>query len=330
LKASAGAPPAKHVPNGEAHDWVLKARYDLQQLTTEALMRVEAEYQHAIDLDPQYAAAYLGLGTAKYDQFAARGSVFQTEAERRTAEQLIHRALELDPDLPAGHSMLALLAMQYDWNWGGAERELQTAAAGAPDATVESTYTLFLIYRGRFAEADQHIRRMADLDPFSTTTMNNVGLAKYLEGRFAEAREVAQRMAAQAPKMISPPQMIGMTYVAEGHPELALPIFRQLKQRFPPGQIFEALAYAAGGQRNEALRLIRPYEEKYPNAGVPMQWFAMVYANMGDEPNTVKWLQRSADRHEFQVLNIAIHPAYERFRSSPEFRALEKRVGLEQ
>ena len=153
--------------------------------------------------------------------------------------------------------------------------------------------------------------------------------ARNLEGRFAQAREVSQQMAAEHPNMIAPQQMIGATYIEEGHPELALPIFRQLKQRFPQAQFFEAMACAAAGQREEALRLIRPFEEKYPDPSVSMQWFALVYAFMGDEPNTVKWLERSVDRHEWQALSVAVHPAYAAMRSSPGFRALKKRMGLE-
>ena len=60
-----------------------------------------------------------------------------------------------------------------------------------------------------------------------------------------------------------------------------------------------------------------------------MQWFALVYAFLGDEPNTVKWLERSADRHEWQALNVAVHPAYASMRNSPGFRALMKRMGLD-
>ncbi len=329
LKATADIPAARHVPNAEAHDLVLKARYDMQQMTTESLTRAEAEYQHAIDLDPAYGAAYAGLASAKYNRFVARGSAYQTEAERKSAEQLFHKALELDADLPTPHAILAVLAMQYDWDWGRAERELQLSVAGPPSSTAESFYAFLLTFRGRFAEADQHVRRMMDLDPFSTASMNNLAVVRNLEGRFAQAREISQQIATEHPSMIAPQQMIGATYIEERHPELALPVFRQLKPRFPQAQFFEAMAFARAGQRGEALRLIRPFEEKYPDPNVSMQWFALVYAFIGDEPNTVKWLERSVDRHEWQALSIAVHPAYAAMRNSPGFRALKKRIGLD-
>jgi tetratricopeptide (TPR) repeat protein len=157
----------------------------------------------------------------------------------------------------------------------------------------------------------------------------NVALDRNLEGRFAASREIYRQVAAEYPKMIAPQYMIGLTDIEEGHPELVLPILQQLEPRFPQAQVVEAMAYARAGRREQALRLIRPFEEKYPEPGVAMQWIALVYAFMGDEPNTVKWLERSADRHEFQALNLAVHPVYAPMRNSAGFRALKRRMGLD-
>jgi serine/threonine-protein kinase len=330
LRLAAGVPAAQHVPKPEAHDLVMKGAYDLQQMTTESLARAESEYRRAIDLDPQYARAYLGLGSVQWDQFVARGASYQAEAEWKTAEQWYRKALELDPELSQARALMATIAMQYDWDWNRAERELRLAVAGPSSAAAESFYAFFLIFRGRFAEADQHIRRMLDLDPYATATLGNLAVDRNLEGRYAEARELSERLAAQYPNMIQPQQLIGGTYIEEGHPELALPVFRQLKARFPQAPIFEAMADAAAGRRGQALALLRPYEEKYPNPDLSSHWFALAYAFMGDEANAMKWLERSADRHEWQALSTAVNPVFAPMRNSPGFRALEKRMGLAQ
>ncbi len=92
--------------------------------------------------------------------------------------------------------------------------------------------------------------------------------------------------------------------------------------------MYEAVALAAGGRREEALQLMRPYEDKYPSADIPMQWFALCYGSLGDKTSAMKWLTRSADDHESQVLNMAVNPAFASIRTAPEFVALEKRIGL--
>jgi eukaryotic-like serine/threonine-protein kinase len=326
LKLAAGVPSNAHIPNAEAHEFVMRGNYEVNQTTQEAVAQAELDFQHAIDQDPDYGAAYLGLAKAKYDQSIARGNTPQSEAELKSVEQLAQEALARDPDLPAAHGMLALLAIQYHQDWSRAEREL-SAITGPPNGPSEMIYGFFLLFRGRLAEADRHFSRMAELDPFSIATQSNLALARLLEGRFTECREISQKAAAGSPKMLWTQQMIGLTYIEEGHPELALPIFLQLKQRWPPAAALEAMALARSGRKEEALRLIRPYEDAYPSP-IAAEWLAMVYAFMGDEPNTVRWLERSADLHETQALSLAVDPTFAPMRNSPGFRALEKRMGL--
>jgi TolB-like protein/Tfp pilus assembly protein PilF len=322
--------PGAHTPNPEAHELVMKGIYEAQKLTPEALEQAEADFQRAIDLDPQYARAYLQLGVQKYNESAAKGSAFtsRTEAERKTLEQLIRKALSLDPNLPNAHAMLAMLAMQYDWDWKGAERELQLGSAGFPSPLVEQIYATLLLFRGHTAEADEHIRRAQDLDPFQVSTLYNIASLRLLEGRYAETRALAQKMAAVSPKMFAAKILFSGCDILENRTDQALEETREWKRDFPGAQMFEAMALARAGQKDEALRLMRPFEGKYPNPGVALEWFALVYGILGDEPNTVKWLQRSADQREWQVLNLAINPVFASVRNSPDFQALEKRMGF--
>jgi TolB-like protein/Flp pilus assembly protein TadD len=329
LKVSAGPKPANHIPGPEAHDLVMKGRYALEQNTIESLAQAGLDFQRAVDLDPQYAAAYFGLGNTEYSKAGATGIYVRTIGERERAERYFHKALTLDPNLPAAHAGLARLAMQYDWDWKRAEEEIQLALAGPPTATAESAYAALLIFRGRFAEADVHLQICEDLDPFSTATMLNVANTRNLEGRFAEARERAQKLSAAYPNILPARQLIGLTYIEEGRPDLALADLEAQKQNTPFAPFREAMARARAGQREQAVRLIAPFEEKYPNAGVSMGWFALVYAFMGDQPNTLKWMERSADQHEWGILSIGIHPVYAFMQGSPGFHALKKRMGLE-
>jgi len=328
LGAAAGAPQTKtHVPNAQAYEALLKGRYEQNQQTPDSFARAEAQYRRAIELDPQYANAYLALGNAEYSAYVARGSGHQTESERHNAEKAFRKSLELDPSLAGSHAMLGVVAMQYDWDWRRAERELKMAV-GASSATAETFYAFFLIFHGRFSEADSHLRRMLDLDPFSSASMTALSLARNLEGRFAEAREAGERARAQFPNTLSPQIMVCLTYIEEGSAAAALPLIRHLEAKFPEGQILEAMAYAKAGQREQAIQILRSLEEKNSNA-VAMQWFALGYAMLGDEPNTLKWLNRSADRREFQALNLAVHPVYAPMENSPGFVALKKRMGLD-
>jgi len=328
LKLSVRPSFTRRIPEPAAHDLVMKGRYGVQQRTTESLAEAESDFRRAIDLDPQYAGAYAGLGDALYNKASATGMYIRADADREGAEQAFRKALELDPDLQPARAALARMTMQYEWDWGAAERELKRALAGPANADPEYAYAMFLIFRGRFAEADEHIRRYQELDPFSTSTMLNMATIENLEGHFAEARETARRVIATYPKIVQAQQLIGFTYIEEGRPSLALADLEPMRNNIPFARFREAMARARAGQKAQALELIRPFEDKYPSPGASMQGFALVYAFLGDEGNTLKWLERSADRREWAALNIAIHPVYAPMRNSSRFRALEQRMGL--
>jgi TolB-like protein len=329
LRATVAPIPRKHVASEEAHDLYMQGRYELEQMTPKSVASATATLQRAIDRDPEYAAAYYALGLAKWNQILASDSQ-QVGESRRESAALFRKALALDPDLSDAHAGLANYAMQYDWNWAGAERELQAGmAAGEPGVAIHNSYAFYLVFRNRFAEADEHIRRSQELDPMGSVSVANRALCWNLQGRFAKSREEFQRMVQRSPNLIPERYMMALTYIEEGHVDQAQPILAELRQRTHVVWLFEAMAAARQGNRAEALRLIAPFEAKYPDTGVANQWFALVYGFLGDEANTVKWLERSADLHEWQVLNLAVHPAYASVRNAPAFRRLVKRIGME-
>jgi hypothetical protein len=120
-----------------------------------------------------------------------------------------------------------------------------------------------------------------------------------------------------------------LSYILEGRPDLALPRIRAMIARFPQARFYEAMALARAGQKEDTLKLIGELEKKYESGGLSRQWFALVYAFLRDRANTLKWLEKSADQHEWQSLGFAAHPAFLFLHEDPGFLALKKRMGLD-
>src|SRR6266567_6774908 len=72
--------------------------------------------------------------------------------DRPAIERSYRRASELDPNFPEPHTGLALLLAYGDWNWAGAERELEVASAIGTSAMAESHMALLSLIRGRRGE----------------------------------------------------------------------------------------------------------------------------------------------------------------------------------
>ena len=204
------------------------------------------------------------------------------------------------------------------------------AAAGTPDAQAECWLSALLVHRGRFREAEPHIERALRLDPYGANTLNLLASVFYWMGRRDRASEIARRYHEVAPNAFQAQGLYLQSLVAEGRTDEAWLGFKKLRERAPgPGAMFEAWSRAWAGQKDETLKLIRPLEARYPDPGVPLQGFALAYGRLGDEENTVKWLERAADRHEWQVLNLGVNPSFKKMEDSPGFHRLKKRIGLE-
>ncbi len=312
------------VINEEAHDLTLRAAQEMQVSTPVAYEEARENARKAVAIDPKYARPYLLLGQIAMNYSIIRGEAFRPEQERKEAEAYLRMALERSPRYGAPRALLASFALQYDWDWKQAERELRRILSVGPDASAESFYAFLLLYQGRFSEAKLHRRRAEELDPISFSGLMNSALFWSQAGEYK--RSLAGCLALG--KLPGAAVISTLNFVAQGRPELALHLLESADEQLPWTPFGRALAHAGAGHQEDALRRIRSLEANDLKVKAPRQWFALVYAALGDEVNTVKWLERSAEAHEWQVLNLAVLPFYQKMQNYPGFRALKHRIGL--
>jgi len=324
----AEVPRKAHVVPDRAHDYYLKARFEANLGTPETNAQAQQDYRRALEIDPEYAAACLGLGNAIWNRYEVSYKR-EVPAELRQVEQLWQEASQLDPGLAAAHQALGVYAEQFDWDWSRAEREFQASLAAGQSGGAEMSLALLYLILGRRTEADEHLLRARDLDPQSGVAAANTTMALELEGRAAEAREEMQLVVSQNPGSVAGQIELNLLDAQLGRTGPAIANLRKLAQREPDARVALAQAEARAGHRDEALRTLRPFEQDYKNGDIPMFLFALVYADLDDEPSTVKWLERSMDAHEGGALHIHIEADFARFQNTPAFHALKKRMNLD-
>jgi len=166
-----------------------------------------------------------------------------------------------------------------------------------------------------------------DVSPFAP--LYNAFSFYWFRVETAKQIQAARSLLQAYPNELSAQLESAVADVLDKRPELAWPVFRSIHGRNVNSAIVEAWTRAMAGDREEALRLIRPYEEKYPNVDVALQGLALTYGWLNDEPGALKWLERSADAREWQVLNVAVNPAFRKMEDTPGFHRLKKRMRLE-
>ncbi len=153
--------------NPEAYETCLKGRFYWYKLTPQDLETALQYFELALEKDPNYALAYIGIA----DVWGARaffGVVPPREAfPKDNAAGL--RALELDDTLAEGHYGLGSIRSFYEWDWAAGEAEYQRAIELNPNfARVRIFYGHFLSSMRRPQEGMAQFERGLELDPLNS------------------------------------------------------------------------------------------------------------------------------------------------------------------
>ena len=94
--------------------------------------------------------------------------VFAPKDSVPKARQAVENALRIDETLAEAHTMLAMILLQYDWNWLAAEREFRRAIELDPNYALGRSFLAWhLAAMGRFDESIAEDKRALELDPLS-------------------------------------------------------------------------------------------------------------------------------------------------------------------
>jgi TolB-like protein/Flp pilus assembly protein TadD len=233
-----GYPVRKTTDNLEAYDCFLRGRESLSptvfDVKKEANVQARQMFEKALELDPQYAEAYAGLGVSYFLEWWYGWNRAPETLER--ALELTQRAIALDNSLPGPHGQLGVIYLwkkQYDQAIAEAERaialdpndadgyvSLETilAFAGRPEEAIgliekamrlnlhyPVSYLLYLsvAYREarRYDEALAPGKRFLTLNPNSVPAHYNLAVIYSELGRDEEARAVVAEWQRLAPNL---------------------------------------------------------------------------------------------------------------------------------
>lgn len=316
----------------EAYENYLKGRFYWNKRTDENLMKAIGYFERATHQDPHYALAYAGLS----DCYAIIGAtIFGTmpvDEAAPKARDAARRALDIDPDLAEAETSLATLKFNYDWDWSGAEEGFQRAIQFNPSyATAYQRYSLYLMAMGRFQDGFQQINKARELDPLSISINFSVGWRLYMARQYDRAIEQLRNTLEMDPSYELPHLVLGQAYEQKGAFALAITELRKavdLSHGTPLMISALAHAYARGGNKEEAEKLLAVLARQSKDQYVSPYYFAVVYVGLGESEKAMGWLERAfADRSNGLVF-MKVEPELDNLRSNPRFLTLQQRVKL--
>src|SRR5688500_8198337 len=178
----------RYTENTEAYELYLKGRFFAGgQVTEQGLAKSIHYHQQAIEKDPNFALAYVGLAKS----YITLGHVWGFLPPHETfpkANVALTKALQIDETLADALTALADYYRSYEWNWLAAEQEFKRAIELNPnDASAHCGYGSYFQSFERFDEAIVERKLCRELDPLSPTATANVGYPYYFARQYDQA-----------------------------------------------------------------------------------------------------------------------------------------------
>jgi adenylate cyclase len=180
----------------EAYDLVLRGEQERHRTTRESNAAARRLYVKALDLDPEYALAHLGLSWTHLQSWQFLWSNDPETLER--ARQLVERALALDDSLAKGYSLLGQIHL-WKKEHDRAIKHAERAIALAPnDADGYETLAEVLGWAGRPEDSIRLIKQAMRLNPhYPFFYLWTLGHANYLLERREEALDTLEKLVQQ-------------------------------------------------------------------------------------------------------------------------------------
>ena len=280
----------RYTENPQAYEAYMMGRVFLEQEDQpEKLEAARKYFQQALQLDPNYAPALIGLSSVEGYYYR---DINSDPAYHQRAIDLARRALVIDPDLPEGHMAVGRnLGAEYDYV--GAVREIRRGVELDPDNATGwdmLSWALGYLQPPQAVESEKAARETIRLRPSMPGAQYHLGRALMLQGRFPEALAAFDRCE----------QLLGDNGGLANGGRGQLNVIQ--------GNYDQALAFLekAGAKGN----------------AINQYWFAAAYAGKGDHAKAVAALQQAFDRGYRDFPAIDSTPYFANLRSDPQFQKL--------
>jgi TolB-like protein/Flp pilus assembly protein TadD len=309
--------------NTDAYTTYLQGWHADDRADQQGLEQAVSNFQRALELDPTFAAAEVGLADAYFDLgiFGFMPPAMAFEKARHAAED----ALRLDPKLGVAHAQLGDIHRAYDRDWTAAAKELKQAQDLAPnDSAVLFTSAALPWTLGRWDDALKLTNAALARDPLNPTGYENLSQIQLRRGRLADAEEAQRRALAIRPTGIGDHYLLGLVLLARGEREVALAeMLKESDDQMRLGG--SAMAYFTLGRKVDSDAALA----QMIKSPTPRPFFiSSVYAFRGQMEEALKWLDTSAMQGESALLLLKSQPMFDKLEGDPRYKAFLKKINL--
>jgi tetratricopeptide (TPR) repeat protein len=315
--------------NTEAYQLYLKGRYFWNKRTGPDLQKAVDYFKQAIEKDPSYALAYVGLGDS-YILLSGFGAA-RPQDSFPLAEAAAKKALEIDDTLAEAHTTLGFSLCVHHLDFAGSIREFERAIALNPNyATAHHWFGDGpLLAVGQFDRAIAEGKRALELDPLSVIITADLGADYLVARRYDEAIEQFHKAIDLDPRFYYAHWNLAQALEMKGNLHGALAEYKKAVELDDDPFVLALLgqAYAKLGQRDKALKILAQLPQIAAHRYVPSYSFALLHMALGEKDKAIECLERSyQDGAGLDVIFLKVDPMLDPLQQEPRFQALVQKV----
>ena len=313
---------AKPTSNSEAYLHYLRSLTLNRNGNAPMIRAAIQEAEQAVALDPDFAEAWMLLGSNRMSLFVGFGEGADYATTRDAVYSALTRAVKLKPGLADAHAMLGRFYYMLEWNVGLAQPELDRALALEPNnsrALWNSAYAADV--EGRFDVSIELHAHARDMDPLAAGNYLQLGNAYYRAGRLEEAAAALRTALRLFPEVTSNHYRLGLVLLAQGNAQQALEEFtREQDPQFQAAGLPLAL-WALGRHQEADAALARALADSDVTHGAAYQ-LAIIYAQRDARAEALSWLERARAQHDGGMLWARYDPLLKGLANEPRYQAV--------
>ena len=313
----------------EAYEAYLKGRYQWNRRSAEGLAKAIEYFRQAIANDPTYAAAYSGLADCLSN--LSWLCIVSPDKGCSKAKQLAAQALEMNPNLAESHASLAWATLIYDHDFRAAEREFERSIELNPRyAHAHHWFGLYLGLTGRYEEGYTELKRAIRLEPHSIMNQT-LGFVLVFNRRYDQAKEQFEKALELDPNFFQAYWGLGAADLYKSQHQSAIAAMEKAVQLSGRAPLFLATlgeAYAAGGYRQEAQKMLNELQEVAKDRYVSPYAVAHIHAALGSKEEALHWLETAYQEHSAHMMCLKTDPRLDDLRSDRRFQDLLHRMNF--
>lgn len=332
--AEQGALARRPTQNAEAYEVYLRGRDSFGRFVFNTLSREDcdeacAHFNRAIELDPNFALAYSGLG-ACYANRVIKG--FGSAEDYERAEEAFDKATEIDPEVVEARMLMVFIYLSRGEKKKAREAVARLRQKAPNHAAVYFVKAVLHRLDGEYDRALRSWDKLAQLDPAARVVASyNRARILWYQGMEDQAMDELDRASALEPDHPLVKTFRARILYYRGEYEIAAELLREVLTERPEMYGIRpilAMCLSAMGEHEAARAELT--EQVLESAAADHDiayWTASVYALEHESEEAFKWLERAIELGNENRKWFETDSNWVSLRDDPRFRELMERIG---